>query len=80
MLHRLIGSRKIMYDQLLHLADTSCHPSITVQIVPAAVGTHAGLLGGFVVASVGSAPGILYTESADSGQTIKKPALAAKQR
>jgi transcriptional regulator with XRE-family HTH domain len=37
-LHRFIGSRKVMYDQLLHLADTSCRSNITVQIVPAEIG------------------------------------------
>jgi transcriptional regulator with XRE-family HTH domain len=45
-LHRLIGSRKVMYDQLLALADASCRSNITVQIVPTEVGAHAGLLGG----------------------------------
>ena len=56
-LHRLIGSRKVMYDQLLHLADTSCRSNVTVQIVPAEIGAHAGLLGGFAIASFDNAPG-----------------------
>lgn len=77
-LHRLIGSRKIMYDQLLHLADTSCRPSITVQVVPAGVGAHAGLLGGFAIASVDSAPGSVYMESPDQGQTTEKPSVVGK--
>jgi transcriptional regulator with XRE-family HTH domain len=77
-LHRLIGSRKIMYDQLLHLADISCHPSITVQIVPAGVGAHAGLLGGFAIAGVDNAPGTVYMESPDQGQTTGKPSVVGK--
>ena len=77
-LHRLIGSRKIMYDQLLCLADTSCRPSITVQVVPAGVGAHAGLLGGFAIASVDSAPGSVYMESPDQGQTTEKPSVVGK--
>jgi transcriptional regulator with XRE-family HTH domain len=77
-LHRLIGSRKVMYDQLLHLADTSCRPSITVQVVPAEVGAHAGLLGAFIVAGFDGAPSILYAETAVEGQTIEKPALVSK--
>jgi transcriptional regulator with XRE-family HTH domain len=77
-LHRLIGSRKVMYDQLLHLADTSCHPSITVQVVPAEVGAHAGLLGGFAIASVDGAPGTVYMESPDQGQTSEKPSVVGK--
>jgi transcriptional regulator with XRE-family HTH domain len=77
-LHRLIGSRKIMYDQLLHLADMSCHPGITVQVVPAAVGAHAGLLGAFIVAGFAGAPSILYAETAVEGQTAEKSALVSK--
>jgi hypothetical protein len=77
-LHRLIGSRKVMYDQLLHLADTSCRPGITVQVVPAEVGAHAGLLGAFIVAGFEGAPSILYAETAVEGQTIEKPALVSK--
>lgn len=77
-LHRLIGSGKIMHDQLLHLADLSCRPSITVQVVPAEVGAHAGLMGAFIVADFDSAPSILYAETAVEGQTIEKPALVSK--
>ena len=74
-LHRLIGSRKVMYDQLLHLADTSCRGNITVQIVPAGIGAHAGLLGGFAIASFGNEAGTVYMESPDQGQTTAVPSI-----
>jgi transcriptional regulator with XRE-family HTH domain len=77
-LHRLIGSRKVMYDQLLHLADTSCRSNITVQIVPAQIGAHAGLLGGFAIASFDSAPGTVYMESPDQGQTTEVPSVVRR--
>jgi transcriptional regulator with XRE-family HTH domain len=77
-LHRLIGSRKVMYDQLLHLADTSCRSNITVQIVPAQIGAHAGLLGGFAIASFDSAPGTVYMESPDQGQTTELPSVVRR--
>jgi transcriptional regulator with XRE-family HTH domain len=70
-LHRLIGTRKVMYDQLLHLADTSCRSNITVQIVPGEIGAHAGLLGGFAIASFDNAAGTVYMESPDQGQTTE---------
>jgi hypothetical protein len=54
-----------MYDQLLHLADASCRGNITVQIVPAEIGAHAGLLGGFAIAGFGNARGTVYMESPD---------------
>jgi transcriptional regulator with XRE-family HTH domain len=77
-LHRLIGSRKVMYDQLLHLADTSCRSNITVQVVPAEIGAHAGLLGGFAIASFGNAAGTVYMESPDQGQTTEAPSVVRR--
>jgi transcriptional regulator with XRE-family HTH domain len=77
-LHRLIGSPKIMYDQLLHLADASCRPSITVQVVPGETGAHAGLLGAFIIAGLDGAPSILYAETAVEGQTIERSALVSR--
>jgi transcriptional regulator with XRE-family HTH domain len=77
-LHRLIGSRKVMYDQLLHLADASCRSNITVQIVPAEIGAHAGLLGGFAIASLDNAPGTVYMESPDQGQTTEVPSVVRR--
>jgi transcriptional regulator with XRE-family HTH domain len=77
-LHRLIGSRKIMYDQLLHLADTSCRPGITIQVVPAGIGAHPGLLGGFAIASVDNAPGTVYMETPDEGQTTELSSVVGK--
>jgi transcriptional regulator with XRE-family HTH domain len=77
-LHRLIGSCKVMYDQLLHLADASCRTSITVQVVPAEVGAHAGLLGAFIIAGFESAPSILYAETAVEALTLERSELVSK--
>jgi transcriptional regulator with XRE-family HTH domain len=77
-LHRLIGTRKTMYDQLLVLADTSCRSNITVQIVPAEIGVHAGLLGAFIVAGFDNAPGTVYMESPDQGQTTELPSVVRR--
>jgi hypothetical protein len=77
-LHQLIGSHKIMHEQLAQVADMSCRPGITVQVVPAEVGAHAGLLGAFIVAGFDGSPSTLYVETAVEGQTIEKPALVSK--
>lgn len=77
-LHRCIGSGKIMHDQLAHLAGMSDRSKITIQVVPAEVGAHVGLLGGFAIASVDSAPGSVYMESPDQGQTTEKPSVVGK--
>lgn len=77
-LHRLVGSQKIMHDQLQHLAEMSCRQNISVQVLPAGTGAHAGLNGAFVVAGFDAAPSILYLETAVEGQTIERPAQVRK--
>ncbi len=77
-LHRLIGSREVMHDQLTHLVESSRRPNITIQVVPSGVGAHAGLLGAFIVGEFETAPSILYAETAVEGQTMEKPALVAR--
>ena len=77
-LHRLIGSRKVMHDQLLHLADASCRSNINVQIVPTEIGEHAGLLGGFAIAGFDNEPSTVYMESPDQGQTSQLPSVVRR--
>jgi transcriptional regulator with XRE-family HTH domain len=76
-LRRHIGSAKVMYDQLTHLADLADRPKVTVQVVPAEIGAHVGLLGGFAIATVDGA-GTVYMESPDQGQTTQTPSVVAK--
>lgn len=67
-LGRLIGSPKIMRGQLEHLADMSCRPLVTVQVVPAGVGAHGGLLGAFILAGPS---GTVYLETAVEAQITR---------
>jgi transcriptional regulator with XRE-family HTH domain len=73
-LHRCIGSPKIIRGQLEHLADLAERPRVTVQVVPAEVGAHVGLLGGFGIATFDNRTPIVYMESPDHGQTTDKHA------
>lgn len=77
-LRRRIGSAKVMREQLGHLMAVSERSKITVQVVPADVGAHVGLLGAFFIASFENAPGIVYLESPDEGQTTERPSAVAK--
>jgi transcriptional regulator with XRE-family HTH domain len=77
-LHRCVGSGKIMHDQLTHLAHMSGRSKITIQVVPREVGAHVGLLGAFALASADGAPGTVYMESPDQGQTTETPSVVAK--
>ena len=77
-LRRRIGDAKVMHDQLMHLLVVSDRSKITVQVVPADAGAHVGLLGAFAIASLKDAPGIVYLESPDQGQTTERPSVVAK--
>jgi transcriptional regulator with XRE-family HTH domain len=76
-LHRCIGSTKIMRDQLEHLAGLADRPRVTVQVIPAGVGAHAGLLGGFALAELDGSAGMVYLETSAEGLTTDSPALLA---
>ncbi len=54
-LRRRVGSEKIIHDQLIYLVDMADRPKVTVQVIPAEVGAHVGLLGAFAIASVDAA-------------------------
>ena len=71
-LYRPIGGPMVMRNQLAHLLDMSERPRVSVQILPAGVGAHVGLLGAFVILSFpDDAPGMVYFESSDSGETTR---------
>jgi hypothetical protein len=49
--------------------------NIKVHVIPAEVGAHIGLLGAFAIAGFADdAPGIVYFESPDEGETTTDPA------
>ncbi|MGH3186354.1 MAG: helix-turn-helix domain-containing protein [Streptosporangiaceae bacterium] len=78
-LRRRIGGAKVMHDQLVHLADMGERASIKIHVIPAEAGAHVGLLGAFAIAGfAGDAPGIVYYESPDEGQTTRDPATVAR--
>jgi hypothetical protein len=63
-----------MHDQLTHLAELAESPNIKVHVIPAEVGAHSGLLGAFAIAGFADdAPGIVYFESPDEGETTTDP-------
>ncbi len=77
-LHRQVGTPKIMRDQLEHLMDMAARPSVAVQVLPAGIGAHAGLLGAFALATVDGSADILYLDTAVQGQTVIETALVRK--
>jgi transcriptional regulator with XRE-family HTH domain len=77
-LYRRIGGAKVMHDQLLHLAEMSERSRVTIQVLPADVGGHVGLMGAFVILGFPDAPGMLYFESPDRGETTTSPVRLAR--
>ena len=71
-LHRPIGGRQVMREQLGHLATLMDHPKIAIQIVPFEAGATTGLLGGFAIAQLPEAKDWAYLESASSGQVTDR--------
>jgi transcriptional regulator with XRE-family HTH domain len=77
-LHREVGAPKVMYDQLMHLADRSDRPNITLQVIPYSSGAHAGLQGAFVIADLDNAPSVVFLATATEGQTLEELSRVAK--
>lgn len=77
-LRRLIGSAEIMHDQLVHLADLSARPNISVHVVPASAGAHAGLSGDISLASGDGGPDVLHTDAVPEGHTTESRSLVRR--
>ena len=78
-LRRRVSGAKVMHDQLVHLADMGERANIKIHVIPAEAGEHVGLLGAFAIADLAAdAPGIVYFESPDEGQTTRDPVTVAK--
>jgi transcriptional regulator with XRE-family HTH domain len=77
-LYREAGGPEVMYGQLVHLAEVSARPNITVQVVPYSAGPHSGLLGAFVIAELDDAPPVAYLETAAEGETVEELSVIAR--
>jgi transcriptional regulator with XRE-family HTH domain len=78
-LHRLIGSPQVMADQLMHIAELSERPDLSVQVIPADTGANAGLSGAFDLASSEGGPEVARMEAvedvtAESRSLVRKAA------
>ncbi|MFG1998037.1 helix-turn-helix domain-containing protein [Spirillospora sp. NPDC048911] len=72
-LHRPVGDAKVMYEQLIHVAEAvETSPRVSVQVLP--YGVHTGLPGSFVIASLGAGNGeVAYVETALRGEISRSP-------
>ncbi len=77
-LHRCVGSPDVMRGQLAHLANIGRRPLVTIQVVPARTGAHAGLTGAITIGSFASLPDVVYLETPADGEVTGKPSVVAR--
>jgi transcriptional regulator with XRE-family HTH domain len=77
-IRRPVGGQAVMKAQLRHLIDITAAPNstITLQILPLAVGSHPGLSGPFVILDFPSSedPPVVYLETATDGLYLEETA------
>jgi transcriptional regulator with XRE-family HTH domain len=77
-LNRPVGGPEVMRAQLQYLIDMSMRPipSLTLQVLPLAVGAHPGMEGPFVILNFHSPtdPPMIYLETATDGLYLDEPA------
>jgi len=76
-LHRLIGSPQVMADQLMHIAELSERPDLSVQVISAETGANAGLSGAFDLASGDGGPEVVRMEAVED-VTVESRSLVRK--
>jgi hypothetical protein len=81
-LHRPVAPPPVMHDQLLHLAERSKRPNVTIQVVPYDARGHSGLLGACAIAGSGSGSGsggsIAFIEDITGGRISEDAATVAE--
>jgi transcriptional regulator with XRE-family HTH domain len=81
-LHRPVGGPKVLRGQLEHLLMAAELDTVTLRVLPTAVGEHAGLDGGFILLSFGDLdePDIVYIEPVTGSVHIDKAEVVDRCR
>jgi hypothetical protein len=69
-LHKLIGSREVMAEQVRRLIEEADRPSTTILVIPSGSGAHEGLSGEFGVVDDDGQPGFGFVDTAIGGQPL----------
>ncbi|WP_374774150.1 helix-turn-helix domain-containing protein [Streptomyces sp. NBC_01310] len=72
-LHREIGGREVMRNQLAHLLSLQDRQWLEIQVLPFKVGQHTGMMGSFNLLRFDDDPDLHYCESYDSGHMTANP-------
>ena len=73
-LHRLVGDKQLMREQLEHLVELSQLPHVTVQVLPFDMGAHPGILGQYAILEFPDASdsSVVYIEGVTSDLYLEK--------
>jgi transcriptional regulator with XRE-family HTH domain len=74
-LHRQVGGRAVMRDQLAHIGQLAARPNVTIQVLPYAAGAHPAMLGSFTVMKFPDPADrdIVYIEAETGALYLEKP-------
>jgi transcriptional regulator with XRE-family HTH domain len=72
-LRRVVGGVAVMHQQLEHLLRTSPKSNVSIQVIPATAGMHAGLDGSFMLLTFPEREPHVYVEARRSGLFLTKP-------
>ncbi|MGV9561037.1 helix-turn-helix domain-containing protein [Streptomyces sp. NPDC003480] len=75
-LHRGVGGREVMREQLTQLLRLQDRREVRVQVLPFGAGQHPATAGSFTVMRFGDHPDITYSENYDSGYMTANPDVA----
>ncbi len=72
-LHRPVGGREVMRNQLARLLDLTSHRWMRIQVLPFVAGEHSSLAGSFNMLRFDDDPDLIYTEDLISGHMTANP-------
>ncbi|MFG2089365.1 Scr1 family TA system antitoxin-like transcriptional regulator [Spirillospora sp. NPDC048824] len=78
-IRRSVGGTEVMREQLNYLLEVGQREKTQLQIVPYAVGFHAGLAGSFIILGFENEPDVAYTEASAEGILLKRRDRVALQ-
>lgn len=79
-LRQPVGGPKVMSKQIRHLIDLAERPNITINVLPAKVAAHPGLLGQFLIMEFAAVPTVVYVEAKTTGLFLDDPDKVALYR
>ncbi|GAB1516356.1 DUF5753 domain-containing protein [Actinophytocola sp. KF-1] len=79
-LRQPIGGPRVMRKQVGHLIDLAERPNITIQVLPAEVAEHPGLLGQFIILEFANDPTVVHVEDTTTGLFLDDPDKVADYR